>query len=131
MAGLFGLFGGKSKDGQSEAFYLDSDQAQTMGDIEFMRKKQKISKTFPKMMGGEPLNMPETIVEATSMERTESFANGSSAPSSPSSPAPSFSNSSTSSFSKPSFPTPTQATERRRPDSNLDEFRKMAKEMRK
>ncbi|MEL7038639.1 MAG: hypothetical protein AAFO04_23950 [Cyanobacteria bacterium J06592_8] len=131
MAGLFGLFGGKSNDGKSEAFYLDSDQAQTMGDVEFMRKKQRIRKTFPKMMGGQPSNMPETIVEATSMERSQSFSNGSSTPSPAPSSTPSFSNSSTSSFSKPSFPTPTQSTERRRPDSNLDEFRKMAKDMRK
>ncbi|MDY7020449.1 MAG: hypothetical protein SWJ54_03680 [Cyanobacteriota bacterium] len=129
MAGLFGLFGGKSKDGKSEAFYLDSDQAQTMGDVEFMRKKQRIKKTFPKMMGGQPSNMPETYVEATSMERTQSFSNSSSASSPTPSTTPSFSNSSTSSFSKPSFPT--QSTERRRPDSNLDEFRKMAKDMRK
>lgn len=126
MAGLFGLFGGKSENGKSEAFYLDSDQAQSMGDAEFMRKKQKIRKTFPKMMGGQPLNMPETIVETTSMERTQSFSNGSSAPT----PTSSFSTPS-SSPSTPSSPTPTQQTERRRPDSNLDEFRKMAKEMKK
>ena len=119
MAGLFGLFGRKSDSGESGSFYLESDDARTLGDVEFMRKQQQVKKSFPKMAGGKPVNIPDSLTKAA-MEMSKPASNGSS----PSS----FSPSSSSSFSAPA-PAPT--TVRRRPDSSLDEFRKMARDMNK
>ncbi|WP_413160351.1 hypothetical protein ACL6C3_17860 [Capilliphycus salinus ALCB114379] len=119
MAGLFGLFGKKSNDNGSEgAFYLDSDDAKTFGDIEYMRKQQQVKKTFPKIAGIQPTKVSDSVTKAA-MEMSKPASNGSS--------ATSFSSSSSSS----SFSTPTPKTERRRPDTNLDEFRKMARDMKK
>lgn len=115
MAGLFGLFGKKSENTESGAFYLGSDDSQSLGDVEFMRKQQQVKKSFPKMAGGKPVNIPDSVAKAA-MEMSKPASNGSS--------ASSFSSSSSSSFSTPT-------TERRRPDTNLDEFRKMARDMKK
>ena len=59
MAGFFGLFGKKTKyvdepqqnissAQSSEDFYLSSDDAKTLGDIEYMRTPKAVRRTFPK-----------------------------------------------------------------------------------
>ena len=58
MAGFFGLFGNKTKyvdepmdlsaPEPKEAFYLEPDDAKTLGDIDFMRTPITIRRTFPK-----------------------------------------------------------------------------------
>ncbi len=116
MAGLFGLFGKKSENVESGTFYLDSDDAKTFGNVEFMRKQQQVKKSFPKMSGGKPFTVSDSMTKAA-MDMSKSDSNGSAS-------TPSFKSSS-------SFSAPTPSTERRRPDMNLDEFRKMAKDMKK
>ena len=117
MAGLFGLFGKKSNENGSGSFYLESDDAKTFGDIEYMRKQPQVKKTFPKMAGGQPMKVSDSTTKAA-MEMSKPSSNGSS--------ASSFGSSSSSSTSSLTPETP-----RRRPDNNLDEFRKMARDMKK
>ncbi|MGB3535313.1 MAG: hypothetical protein WBA13_17580 [Microcoleaceae cyanobacterium] len=112
MAGLFGLFGKKDKDG--EDYFLDPDAAQAFGNAEFMRRQQEVKKTFPKISGGKP-TVPPKISPKASFD------------------TPKSSKSSTSSFT-PSTPaeTPTGTpTQRRKADSNMDMFRDMAKNLNK
>ncbi|MEA5500091.1 hypothetical protein VB834_12670 [Limnoraphis robusta Tam1] len=116
MAGLFGLFGKKSENTESGAFYLDSDDAKTFGNVEFMRKQQEVKKSFPKMSGGQPFKVSDSMTKAA-MEMSKPASNG---------------NASTpSSSSSSSFSAPTPSTERRRPDTKMDEFLKMARDMKK
>ncbi|MFQ3628814.1 MAG: hypothetical protein SNJ81_14710, partial [Cyanobacteriota bacterium] len=60
MAGLFGLFGKKNNaeaspspsNGKKQgAYFLDADEAKTMGNIEYMRSKKVIKHRFPKTAG--------------------------------------------------------------------------------
>ncbi|OKH19626.1 hypothetical protein NIES593_20755 [Hydrococcus rivularis NIES-593] len=128
MAGFFGLFGNKAKyvdeisatDRQStqksEAFFLDSDDAKSLGNVEFMRKAKVIKRTFPKTLSSQG---GESIEQISSLEKAKMMGNGS-APVAPSS----------------NGTTPaTQATqaqpERRSSDSSMDMFRKMARELKK
>jgi hypothetical protein len=51
MAGFFSnLFGRKNKDNDQpkEAFFLESDDAKSMGDMDYMRTPNVIRRTFPK-----------------------------------------------------------------------------------
>ena len=106
MAGLFGLFGGNSKDGNSEAFYLSSDDAKTFGDIEYMRGTTEVKKTFPKVNGKE-IEVPKPVEKvAKQVMQSKSFPTSASTPESPN-------------------------TERRSADSSMDEFRKMVRDMKK
>ena len=107
MAGLFG-----KKD--QEDFYLDLDDAQSLGDAEFMRRPQSVKKTFPKMGGGKAVTPPKITPKA-------SFDT----------PKPSTSDS-TQSFNTDSTETAAaKPTERRKADSNMDMFRDMAKNLKK
>ena len=49
MAGFLGLFGGKKED--KEAFFLDSDESKSLGDIEYMRTPNTVRRTFAKRPG--------------------------------------------------------------------------------
>lgn len=126
MAGFFGLFGGKTKyvdsneiqtNGQEnqDAFFLNPDEAKTLGNIEFMRKSHKIRRTFPKTQGNQ---VTEVIKEVSSINKT--------------------SQTNASVESQASQPTeaktenPTQSTPRRRgSDSSMDLFRNMARDLKK
>ena len=45
-----GLFGKKSKK-EENAFFLDADSAKTYGDIDYMRTAKTVKKSFPKGLG--------------------------------------------------------------------------------
>jgi hypothetical protein len=127
MAGFFGLFGGKTKyvdevndyadstPQSKEAFYLSNDEAKTFGNIDFMRKPNTIKRSFPKTLnskkGKEIVRSISSVEENavdTSVVQPKSISNGNGS-------------SNTSSVN----------TERRSVDSNLDMFRKMARDIKK
>jgi hypothetical protein len=102
----------------SEAYFLDMDKARTMGDVEYMRTAKTVRRTFPKTLKGKIAAFEQSISsnEAKKIDTTEQ-------------PRPSMQSSIAKDFSQSQ---PAQAeTERRRPDSSMDMFRNMAKDMRK
>jgi hypothetical protein len=126
MAGLFGLFGKKAKyieeidpnapkEGvKKEAFFLETDDAKSLGNAEYMRTPFKIKRSFPKIMGSEGA---EIVREVSAMEAKKIQANGEPV----STPKPS---------SSEVAPTPIN-NDRRSSDNSLDMFRKMAKDLKK
>lgn len=128
MAGFFGLFGGKTKyvdgngndsqadNGKSqEAFFLNPDDAKTLGNIDYMRKSYKIRRTFPKTKSNQ---VTEFIQEISSIDKI------SGQPVQPTS----------SQVSEPKSETPSQSQStpvRRGADSSMDMFRNMAREIKK
>jgi hypothetical protein len=125
MAGLFGLFGGRTKyvdekdtvessPEKKDAFFLEPDAAKSLGNTEFMRKPVTIKRSFPKTVNG---GGGEFVQQVSSMEKVRLQENGR-----PATPV------------KPVTEAETTApvdTERRRQDSNLDMFRQMAKDLKK
>ncbi|MBR8828416.1 MAG: hypothetical protein DSM107014_11050 [Gomphosphaeria aponina SAG 52.96 = DSM 107014] len=122
---LFGLFGNKTKyvdepdndnngsTDNEESFFLNSDDAKTLGNIEYMRKTITIRRTFPKMKNGKGA---EVIKEISSMKIEKS--SGSMKTSTP----------------QPQQPAQTPASSNTKPipsSSNMDVFRKMARELKK
>ena len=121
MAGFLGLFGSNNGNGQSsEEFYLDADQAKTLGDIDYMRTSRQIKRTYAKYKNGAQGGMKvikqvsatsdmlaedlkKAIPQSTFTSSETSFSNGSAA-----------SNGSSSSV-----------------DSSMDMFRNMAKQVKK
>ena len=128
MAGFFGLFGSKTKyvdeeglydtQNSSKNFYLNSDDAKTLGNIDYMRTAKKIRHTFPKTSSNKNT---EAIIDVSSIQN-----NGTSSEQVISQPATKV---------EPSI----QATEtkipssekRRSADRSLDIFRNMAREIKK
>lgn len=128
MAGFFGLFGSKTKyvdeeglydtQNSSKSFYLNSDDAKTLGNIDYMRTAKKIRHTFPKTSSNKNT---EAIIDVSSIQN-----NGTSSEQVISQPATKV---------EPSI----QATEtkipssekRRSADRSLDIFRNMAREIKK
>jgi len=118
-----GLFSKKSEkvDGQevkprnkSGEYFLDQDAAKTYGDIDYMRTAKTIKKSFPRNAQGEIVEVEEVI---SSLEKVVEVST---------SPTtnPVTESTVTSEAKKPE-------SDRRRPDSNLDMFRKMAKDIKK
>ncbi len=120
MAGLFGFFGGKSKDAEAvntdssngKSYYLNMDEAQSLGNVDYMRTAKKIRRTFPKTVNNPEMELEK---EVSAMNMSDGSSAG---------------QSSTEGFSGAAATDP-QITERRKSDSSLDMFRSMAKEMRK
>ncbi|WP_013321713.1 hypothetical protein [Gloeothece verrucosa] len=123
MAGFFGI-GGKTKyvdepeqptqsngNGKSGAFFLEPDDAKSLGNIEFMRKAYKIKRSFPKTLKGAGT---EVIAEISSLKKAlakgETIAIDTTSESSQTSAANSA---------------------RRSADDSMDMFRKMAKDIKK
>ncbi|NJK60100.1 MAG: hypothetical protein HC918_07505 [Oscillatoriales cyanobacterium SM2_1_8] len=107
MANFFQRLFGKGED--TGAYYLDADSAKTFGDAAFMRKEVEIRRTFPKEKAGED----DEIVEVVSSTGKRVIGE----PSTPNPPS-----------IEPPQPKPV-ANERRQVDTNLDMFRKMAKDI--
>ncbi|MFN5516240.1 MAG: hypothetical protein ACK5CA_16250 [Cyanobacteriota bacterium] len=129
MAGLFGLFGRRTKyvdetdsateqTEKKEAFFLDSDAAKSLGDAEFMRKPITIKRSFPKTLKGEGA---EVVQEVSSLEKRKLKENGQPEVTNVSMPAP----------TPESAAVEAPKTQRRSGDSNLDSFRKMARDLKK
>ena len=141
MAGLFGLFGNKTKyvgeadptpeapKESKEAFFLESDAAKSLGDAEYMRKPVRVRRTFPKTLYSDGA---EVIREVSSMEANRVQSNGQPMPAPVKALAPVSQNPIAASAPAPvSQPTEGEKTERRTNDNSLDMFRKMAKEIKK
>lgn len=140
-----GLFGSKAKQDQNGdsaqnsgeptpkpgAFYLDSDQAKTFGDIDYMRTAKSVRRTFPKTKSNP--NPAERTTQISAMEsmRIEG-ENGAmlNRQSTGSSPDPQVD-------AKPKSPSPAKpdqngsSANRRRVDTSMDMFRNMARDMKK
>jgi hypothetical protein len=119
MAGFFGLFGGKNKD---ESYYLDSDDAKTFGNINYMRTPNKSRRTFPKT-----LTNPDGFEienEVSAMEMREITENGVAKPKTIN--QSNNGNSQSQSNGNSSF----SSNKRRPSDNGMDVWRNMAKDMR-
>lgn len=149
MAGFFGLFGGnKNKGPQSkEAFFLSEDDAKSFGDIDFMRKEVVVRRTFAKKKGvEEEMESVKSISSSTSKKvgeavktttTTYSFNTPTPAPApavapAASEPAPAASESApAASEPAPAPAAPQEPAVRRAPDTSMDMFRNMAKNIRR
>ena len=130
MAGLFGLFGGKAQDeaaqnvaapGDGKAYYLDTDDAQSLGNVDYMRTSKKVRRTFPKTVNNPEMEMEKEVsaMKAVNLNEVQPvFESGL---------TPSETNNGATSEGVVDAP----KAERRKSDSSLDMFRNMAKEMRK
>lgn len=118
MARFLGLFG--SNNDNSEEYYLDSDQAKTFGDIDYMRSSRQVKRTYAKYKNGAQGGMKVVKqVSATSDFLGDDLKTATS--------QSSFTPSETSS----SNGTASSNGSSRRVDSSMDLFRKMAKEVKK
>jgi hypothetical protein len=96
----------------AEAFFLDPDEAKTMGDIDYMRKARKVKKSFPSTKAwGEAFEVEEEISATQKNGFKPQQVSASGTNSSPEIKA--------------------EISQRRKVDSNMDLFRNMAKDMRK
>jgi hypothetical protein len=141
VAGLFGgLFGGRDKDKAVEqqnasqtrengkAYYLDTDEAQTYGDLNYMRTSKKVRRTFPKTVNNDEIELEKDVSSMNTSNRdlgtqVPKVSMGSTVTSTPTT--------SSSDSTNGSVPTDTQVAARRKSDSSLDVFRSMAKDIRK
>jgi hypothetical protein len=97
----------------ADAFFLDSDEAKTMGDIDYMRKARKVKKSFPSSKAwGKGFEVEE---EVSAMEKS-SFQNQPKAATE------------TNTFSSE---IKAEVSQRRKVDTGMDMFRNMAKDLRK
>ncbi|MGF1540661.1 MAG: hypothetical protein ACFCU5_09460 [Pleurocapsa sp.] len=122
-------------------FFLNSDDAQTLGDINYMRKSKRVRKTFPKTLKNK--DGFEITVDVSSIEDRSKLYNGSGSgnPNTTvfTTPTPSFESKPT--FSETYVDTQPQSNgndstaepveKRRQQDSGMDIFRNMAKGMRR
>ncbi|NES82133.1 MAG: hypothetical protein F6K10_12420 [Moorea sp. SIO2B7] len=104
---------------QSQEYFLDTDQAKTMGNIDYMRTPVKVKKSFPKtktaVLSGEVVEQTSATDKVTLSQNETPMAT-----------------------SEPASQSGTKleqngqvSSQRRRPDSSLDPFLKMAQDLRK
>lgn len=101
------------------AYFLDSDDAKTYGNLEYMRTAKLVKRSFPKTAGSTEEKRFEQEVSA--MMARKSGANGAM-------PTPTTAASET---ATPNTPKVDAAAERRRTDTSMDMFRNMARDIRK
>ncbi|MBW4692803.1 MAG: hypothetical protein KME27_13690 [Lyngbya sp. HA4199-MV5] len=118
-----------------EAFYLDSSDARTLGDIDYMQTAREVRRSFPKTLGGEELRTVSVVssLQRSAAQKAQAIAQQASLKITPSS---TFASQSTpvSGWTTPKAdapPTISDPKERRRKDSNLDTFRSMARDLQK
>ncbi len=100
-----------------DAFFLDTDSASGMGDVNYMRTVKKVKRTYARSVDSP--DHVEQVKEISALNGKISVGNnGSTAPTSASAP-------------QPSAPQTDDAQQRRRGDSSMDMFRNMAKDIRK
>ncbi|MCW6034999.1 hypothetical protein K4A83_01750 [Spirulina subsalsa FACHB-351] len=124
MAGLFGLFGGKKNQDseagsaeQSGAFFLDADSAKTLGNTEFMRRRNTIKRTFPGVRGQKGF----AVVKEVSSSEEVDLSSG----------TPKVVTSADNSTPAASEPNSSVTPTRRASDNKMDMFRQMAKDMKR
>jgi hypothetical protein len=94
------------KNGQ--AFFLEMDDARTMGDIDYMRSVKSVKRTFPKTPGMEEASIVKQVSASESSQK-----NGMVEIAKPA--------------QAPQTPAVDEAAQRRRTDTSMDMFRNMAK----
>lgn len=127
MAGLFGFFGKKQDETSQEAeapkdaYFLDADDAKTLGNIEYMRTAKTVKRTFPKTAGnGGEFAQVKTV--SAMGEMNGSSVNGSGTP------KPETNGSKP--VEQPTAPSE-EVSDRRRTDTSMDMFRNMARDIKK
>ncbi len=114
-------------------FFLDPDDAMTMGDINYMRKPTRTRRTFPKTLankGGFAIeNEVSSVEDRSGMFKGNSNDNAGSTVSA--TPAYTFQPQPAPAPEPAPAPAPAPATESRKSDSSMDMFRNMAKSIRK
>ncbi len=131
-----GLFGSKKSNNKKQApkkrannssgsYYLDPDDAKTMGNMDYMRTPRKVRKTFAKKADDTDSNN-EQVEYISSMGRSKNEA----------SMQPSTENTESSENAKPVFQQEQQfnnndVAQRRNTDSSMDTFRNMARDIKK
>jgi hypothetical protein len=132
MAGFWqGLFGKKEASNQpKDAFFLESDAAKSMGDLDYMRTPNRVRRTFPKTVTNPEHR--ELVREITATRQVTVVAMGGlpQATTPKAAPSPSFGTPATSSTA-PSSTTSTTSSPRRAQDSGMDMFRNMAKDIKR
>jgi hypothetical protein len=103
----------QAKPDNSQAYFLDADQAKTMGDIDYMRTAKTVKRTFPKTV-----SQPEEQALIQSVSSNQAKLAGQE-------------QQSTLSESNGTTANSAEVLERRRSDNSLDMFRNMAKDLRK
>lgn len=122
-----GLFGGSDKKKkaappkppkQEKTFFLDADDAKTYGDIDYMRSAKTVKRTFAKKKGvKEEL---ESVRQISALGSAEVDKNGRIVPQ-----ASQFGSQAKTDAASG------ESSQRRRPDSSMDMFRNMARDMKK
>jgi hypothetical protein len=114
--------------GSPEAFFLGMDEARTYGNVDYMRAKKTVRRTFPKTVNNPELEFEQ---EVSAMEAQKLGLNGAAKPSGFQAASTAESNGSGSSTSVNNGTAASVNGDRRRADSRMDAFRAMAKEIRK
>lgn len=118
---LFGLFGGNKSESKTGDFFLDFEEAQTLGDSEYMKQSKTIKRTFPKLKGSNG----KTIVTQVSADNMRDVD-----PSTASSRSSAFTSTETASSSAAEAPADNfQPRANLKVDSGMDMFRSMAKKI--
>lgn len=103
---------------EATAFYLDADEAQSLGNLDYMRTAKAVRRTFPKTVNNAEIEMVQKV--SAMMKQAE----GSSASIVQQAEGEAQTG-------ETSAPTVDLVAERRRTDTSMDMFRSMAKGMKK
>lgn len=108
---------------QSQEYFLDTDQAKTMGNIDYMRTPVKVKKSFPKtktaILRGEVVEEISATDKATLSQNETPMATS----------EPASQSGATSQSGAKLEQNGQVSSQRRRPDSSMDQFRKMAQDL--
>lgn len=112
-----------------QAYFLDTDDARTVGDANYMRTAKTVRRTFPKTVNNEEMEFEREISSMNMSDRklgtqVPKLSMGSIVTSTPAQAA-------TGSSSNGSVPSDAEVAQRRKSDSSLEMFRDMAKNIRK
>jgi len=104
---------------QGSTFFLDEDEARSLGNADYIRRADKIKRTFPESKGSGSKGF-STEYEVSSLEKRRAEQRLEEAKSSNSA-----------SFGSAQTPKENPAESRRQADSSMDMFRNMARDLRK
>ncbi|MGB3694888.1 MAG: hypothetical protein WBG70_11240 [Spirulinaceae cyanobacterium] len=106
----------KKQKQNSQAYFLNDDDAKTLGNIDYMRTASTVRRTFPKTLGSE--KGAEFIQQVSSLEKTTSNGSSNSQPK-------------TTPETKKFIAKDDSSSKRRRTDTSMDLFRNMARDLKK
>ena len=124
MAGFWqGLFGKKEDSNQpKDAFFLESDTAKSMGNLDYMRTPNRVRRTFPKTLANPEHR--ELVREVTATNKVTVVAIGDMPKDTTAKKSP------VASFNTPSS-APEVVARRSQEGSGMDMFRNMAKDLKR